>query len=119
MRSAEIKSVKTVYNRVTAARVVNFATGHSKSVYCQHDPGSQLTFIASTLVEDLGLEPFDIASFKLNTLVGQKNTSANLVKFNVQSIDTEELFCDMTAAVIPPCIDDVQTLPHKQHLSNL
>ena len=119
MRSVKIESVKAAYNRVTAARVMNPATGHSKLVYCQHDPGSQLTFIASSLVEDLGLEPFDTASFKLDTLVGDKNTSANLVKFNIQSIDTEELFGDVTAAVIPPWVDDVETLPHKQDLSNL
>ena len=99
MRSLKIETVKVAYNRVTATRVVNPATGHStKLVYCQHDPGSQLTFIASRLVEDLGLEPFDIASFKLDTPVGNKNTSDNL--FNVQSIETKVLFCDMTAAVI-------------------
>ena len=100
MRSLKIETVKVAYNRVTATRVVNPATGHSKLVYCQHDPGSQLTFIASRLVEDLGLEPFDIASFKLDTLVGNKNTSDNLVKFNVQSIETIVLYCNMTAAVI-------------------
>ena len=98
---------------------MNIASGHSKLLYCQHDPGSQLTFVASSLVEDLGLEPFNIASFKLNTLVGDKNTSANLVKFNVPSIEAEELFRDINAVVIPPWIDDVETLPHKQDLSNL
>ena len=106
--------MKAAYNRVTAARVVYPATGHSKLVYCQHDPWSQLTFIASSLVEDLGLEPFDTSSFKLDTLVGDRNTSANLVKFNIQSIGIEELFGYVTAAVIPPWIDDVETLPHKQ-----
>ena len=99
MRSVKIESVKAAYNRVTAVRVVNPATGHSKLMYCQHDPGSQLTFIASSLAEDLGLEPFD--TFRLDTPVGDKNTSANLVKFNIQCIDTEELFGDVTAAVIP------------------
>ena len=88
-------------------------------MYCQHDPRSQLTFIASSLVENLGLEPFDTASFKLDTLVDDKNTSANLVKFNIQSIDTEELFGVVTAAVILLWIDNVETLPHKQDLSNL
>ena len=119
VRSVKIESVKAAYNRVTAARVMNPATGHSKLVYCQHDPRSQLTFIASSSVEDLGLEPFDTASFKLDTLVGDKNTSANLVKFNIQSIDTEELFGDESAALISPWVDDVETLLHKQDLSNL
>ena len=109
MRRVKIESVKAACNCVTAARVVNSATGHSKLMYCQHDPGSQLTFIASSLVEDLGPEPFDTAFFKLDTLVGEKITSANLVKFNTHSIDTEELFSDVTAAVIPPCVDDVET----------
>ena len=71
------------------------------------------------MVEDLGLDPFDIGSFKLNTFVREKNTFANLVKFNVQSIKTKELFCEVTAAVISPWIDDVETLPHKQDSSNL
>ena len=55
MRSVKIESVKAAYNRVAAAGAVNPATGHSKLMYCQHDSGSQLTFIASSLVEDLGL----------------------------------------------------------------
>ena len=52
MHSVKTESVKAAYNRVTAARVVNSATGHSKLMYSQHDPGSQLTFIASSFVED-------------------------------------------------------------------
>ena len=71
------------------------------------------------MVEDLGLEPFDIASFKFDTLVGDKYTSANLVKFNIQSIQAEELFCDVSAAVSSLWIDCVKALPHKQDLSNL
>ena len=39
IRGVKIESVKTVYNRVTAAGVVNSATGHSKLVYSQHDRG--------------------------------------------------------------------------------
>ena len=113
MRSVKIGSVKAAYNRLTVDRVMNHATGHSKLVYCQHDPGSQLTVIASSLVEDLRLEPF-----KLDTLVGDKNTSTNLVKLIVQSVKTKELFCDVTAAVISPWVDDAETLPHKQDLSN-
>ena len=66
--------------------------------------------MTSSLVEDLGLEPFDTASFKLDTLVGDKNTWTNLVKFSIQSTDTEELFGDVIAAVIPPWIVDVETL---------
>ena len=119
MRSVKIESEKTVYNRVTAARVVNPATGDSKLVYCQHDSGSLLTLITSSLVEDLRLEPFDTASFKLDTLFGDKNTSDNFVKFNIQSIDTEEWFGDVTAVVIPPWVNDVETLTHKRNLSNL
>ena len=99
MRSVKIESVKAAYNRVTAARVMSPAACHSKLVYWQHDQGSQLTFIASSLVENLGLEPFDTASFKLDTLVGNKNTSANLVKFNIQSVDADELIGEVTAAL--------------------
>ena len=38
MRSVKIENVKGAYNRVTAAPVMNPATGHSMLVYCQHDP---------------------------------------------------------------------------------
>ena len=114
MRSVKIESVKAAYNCVTAARVVNPATGHLNLVYCQDNSGSQLTIIASSLVEDLGLEPFDISSLKLDTFVGDKDTFANLVKLNVHSRDNEKLFCDVSSAISPFWIDDVETLLHKQ-----
>ena len=119
MRCVKIESIKASYNRVTAARVVNPTTGHSKLVYCERNPGSQLTFIASSLVDDLLLEPFDTAFFKLSTFVGNKNNSANLVKFNVQFIETEDLFGDVAAAIISLWIIDVKTSLYKQDLSNL
>ena len=98
--------------------MVNTANGYSKLVFCQHNLGYQLTFIASNLIENLGLEPFDIASFKLDTFDGDKHTFANLVKFKAHSLETEELFCGVTAAVVPPWVDDVEALAHKQDLSN-
>ena len=37
----------------------------------------------------------------------------------VQSIETEELFCDVTVAVVLPSVDDVETLPYNYNWSNL
>ena len=52
-----IERVKAAYNRITTARIFNPVTGKQKIVYCQRDPGSQLTFISSRLVDELDLKP--------------------------------------------------------------
>ena len=92
VRNVSIGTVKAALNRVTAVRVVNPANGKSRLIYCQHDPGSQLTFVSSNLVSELDLDPFDNVSFEMNTMIGKKNNTADLVKFNIQSLETDELF---------------------------
>ena len=118
-RNLRIEKVKAAYNRVTAARIFNPATGKQKLVYCQHDPGSQLTFVSSTLVQDLGIVPFDRTSFKLDTLIGAKDSFADVITFALQSLDTNEMFCDITAVVHEPWSDDAEGLPHRQLLNEL
>ena len=102
VRNIGIGSVKAALNRVTAARVLNPANGKSNLVYCQHDPGSQLTFVSSNLVRDLGLDPFDNVSFDMDTMIGRKATTADLVIFNVHSLETDELFCNVTSVLNTP-----------------
>ena len=67
----------------------------------------------------MGLKPFDRTSFKLDTLIGAKDNSADLVKFHVQSLESNELFCELIAVVNEPWSDDVENLPHKQFLNGL
>ena len=101
-RSVKIENVKAAYNRATAARVLNPVTGEFRLVYCQHDPGSQLTFVSSNLDKELSLEPFDNTMFQLDTLIGNKTTCADLAKVNIQSLDTDESFGELNAVVHPP-----------------
>ena len=51
-----IASVKAALNRVTAVRLINPDNGKSKLVHCQHDLGSELTFVSSKLMSELKLK---------------------------------------------------------------
>ena len=118
-----IERIKAAYNRVTASRISNPVTGEDKFVYFQHDLGSQLTFISSDLATELGLNSacfnLDSACFKLDTLIGTEIRSADLVKFSVQSLESNALFCDLTGVVHAPWSDDDEGLPHRQVLNGL
>ena len=116
-RKVNITSIKAAFNRVTAVRLMNPDNGKSKSVYCQHDPGSQLTFVSNKLVSELKLKAFDNVSFDMDTMTGRKSNTANLVKFNTQSLYNNEMFFDITSVVNEPWCNDVSTLPHMQQLS--
>ena len=112
-----IRSVKAAFSRVTAARIMNPVNGKSRLVYVQHDPGSQVTLVSNKLVQDLGFTAFDNVSFEMQTMTSCKATTADLVKFNVQSLHTGENFCNVVSVVNEPWSDDKNTLPHKQDLS--
>ena len=92
VRSAKIGSTKAALNRIVTARVTNPQTGKSKLVHCQQDGGSQLTIISNKLVEELNLEPYDQASFKIETMNGVTLTNSDLVRFNLQSLFSDETF---------------------------
>ena len=115
-RKVNIASVKAALNSVTAVRLINPDNGKNKLVYCQHDPVSQLTFVSSKLVSELKLKAFDNVSFDMNTMIGRKSNTANLIKFNIQSFYNDEMFFDITSVVNEPWCYDVSTLPHIQQL---
>ena len=92
VRSVKIGSTKAALNRIVAARIINPQTGKSKLVYCQQDGGSQLTIISKKLVEELNLEPYDQASFGIETMTGATLTHLDLVRFNLQSLFSDETF---------------------------
>ena len=117
VRKVGIGSVKAAFSRVTAARIMNPVNGKSRLVYVQHDPGSQVTLVSNKLVQDLGLTAFDNVSFEMQTMTSCKATTADLVKFNVQSLHTGEIFGNVVSVVNEPWSDDENTLPHKQDLS--
>ena len=117
VRKVGIGSVKAAFSRVTAARIMNPLNGKSRLVYVQHDPGSQVTLVSNKLVQDLGLTVFDNVSFKMQTMTSCKAITADLVKLNVESLHTGEIFCNVVSVVSEPWSDDENTLPHKQDLS--
>ena len=117
VRKVGIGSVKAAFSRVTAARIMNPVNDKSRLVYVQHDPGSQVTLVSNKLVQDLGLTAFDNVSFEMQTMTSCKATMADLVKFNVQSLHTGEIFGNVVSVVNEPWSDDKNTLPHKQDLS--
>ena len=78
-RSVRVGLTKAALNRIVAARVMNPQNGKSKLIYCQQDGGSQLTLISNKLVEELDLQPHDRASFRMETMTGEKVTNADLV----------------------------------------
>ena len=117
VRKVGIGSVKAAFSRVTAARIMNPVNSKSRLVYVQHDPGSQVTLVSNKLVQDLGLTAFDNVSFEMQTMTSCKATTADLVKFNVQSLHTGEIFGNVVSVVNEPWSNDENTLPHKQDLS--
>ena len=117
VRKVGIGSVKAAFSRVKAARIMNPVNGKSRLVYVQHDPGSQVTLVSNKLVQDLGLTAFDNVSFEMQIMTSCKTTTADLVKFNVQSLHTGEIFCNVVSVVNKPWNDDKNTLPHKRDLS--
>ena len=92
VRNVKIGSTKAALNRIVAARVMNPQTGKSKLFYCQRDGGSQLTIISNKLVEELNLEPYDQASFKIEIIKGVTLTHLDLVRFDLQSLFSDETF---------------------------
>ena len=118
VRSVKIGSTKAALNRIVAARVINPHNGKSKLVYCQQDGGSQLTFVSNKLVQELNLIPYDQASFRIVTLNGETLTHTNLVKFDLQSLFSNEMFESSNVVTNSAWQDDVETLPHRQDLNS-
>ena len=118
VRCVKVDSNKAVLNRIVAARVINPQTGSSKLVYCQQDGGSQLTFVSDKLVQELGLEPYDKASFRIETLTGDTLTHTDLVKLEMQSLFSNETYSLSNVVTNCPWRDDIDTLPHRQNLSS-
>ena len=85
-------------------------------MYCQHDLASKLTFVSSKLVQDLSIFSFDKTSFKLDALIGAQDSSANIIPLALQSLDANEMLCDITTVVHEPWSDDIEGLPHTVYL---
>ena len=116
--SVKIGPTKGALNRIVATWVINTRNGVGALAYCQQDGGSKLTLISNKLVKELELEPYDQTSFRMETLSGSKLTHANLVKFDLQSLFLKEVFALSNVVINKSWKDDLDTLPHKQNMSD-
>ena len=83
-------------------------------IYCQQDGGSQLTLISTKLVKELKLKSRDSASFRIETMTGEKVISADLVNFGLQSLILDEVFSLSNVVAHTPRQDEINTLPHRE-----
>ena len=107
-----------VLTRVSAVRVTNPYTGASSLVYAQHDPGSQVTLISTSLVESLGLKTKEKSHLTLHTLSSSQTGHYSRVGFNLEAVHTSECFSGLSAIVVPPWSESGNNLPHNQDLSS-
>ena len=77
-----------------------------------------MTFVSNKLVQELNLIPYDQASFRIVTLNGETLTHTNLVKFDLQSLFSNEMFELSNIVTNSAWQDDVETLPHRQDLNS-
>ena len=71
-----------------------------------------MTIISNKLVEELNLEPYDQASFRIETTTGATLTHSDLVRFNLQSLFSYETFALSNVVTHSPWRDDMNSLPH-------
>ena len=103
--------------RISAVRVSNPQTGVTALVYVQHDPGSQVTLISSTLVTELGLVPVGKSFLSLLTLSSSETRHFDRVSFDLEALDSGHCFRTRQALVVSPWSNERYTLPHQQDLS--
>ena len=63
------------------------------------------------------MEPYDQASFKIETMKGVTLTHLDLVRFDLQSLFSDETFALSNVVTHSPWRDDMNTLPHRQDMS--
>ena len=90
-RSVKIGLTKAALNRIVATRVLNPQNGKSKLIFCQQVGGSLLTLISTKLVKELELKSYDSASFRIETMTGEKVISADLVNFDLQLLISDKV----------------------------
>ena len=116
VKQVEVKQ-SDVFTRVSAVRVINPRTGDSSMVYAQHDPGSQVTLMSTSLVEELGLVNEGKCRITLHTLSSSQTQLYARVVFNLETTHTHECFDGLEGIVIPSWSESDYNLPHNQDLS--
>ena len=87
-------------------------------IYCQQYGSLQLTLISTKLMKKLELKSHDSVSFRIETMIGEKVISADLVNFDLQLLISDEAFRLSNVLAHTPWQDDVDTLPHQQDVSS-
>ena len=65
----------------------------------------------------MNLEPYDQASFRIETMTGAMLTHSDLVRFNLQSLFSDKTFALSNVVPHSPWRDDMNMLPHRQDMS--
>ena len=106
-----------ILTRISAVQISNPCTGKNTLVYAQHDPGSQVTLISKTLLEELDLVPVGKSQITLHTISSSETSELENVVFNLKSLHNNKHFLGLQALVVSPWSDEGYTLPHCQDLS--
>ena len=68
-------------------------------------------------MEELNFEPYNQAPFKIETMNGATLTHSDLVRFNLQSLFSDETFALSNVVTHSPWRDCMNTLLHRQDMS--
>ena len=119
--SANIKQIHTsnttVLTRISALTVINPQTQDRIQVYAQHDPGSEVTLVSTSLAEELGLHGTARSRIILHTVSGSKASDLQRVSFEIETLHTGREIKVQNALVLDAWADENVTLPHDYDLT--
>ena len=78
-------------------------------VYAQHDPGSQVTLISKTLLEELDRVPVGKSQITLHTISSSETSELENVVFNLKSLHNNKHFLGLQALVVSPWSDELHS----------
>ena len=84
----------------------------------QQNSGSQRTLISTKMVKELDLQNQDSTSFRTEPMIGEKIISADLVKFDMQLLVSDEVFSLSNVVTHTSSLIDVDILPHRQDVGS-
>ena len=113
VRRTRTEAKRVALLRVVAVRLINPETGRSTRVYCQCDPGSQVTLVSEGLVRELELKTDKTAVVTLRTMAGRTTPRLGQTNVVLQSLHSGETFDINRAWVVPDWSDDAEVLPHR------
>ena len=96
MRNLKAQQINTL-TYVSAVQLVNAQTRKNVLVYAQYDPGSQVTLISKTLLEELSLVFTKNSGITLHTITGKETGHYENVVFYFEALHTSKRFSRLSA----------------------